>query len=1040
MRVVDSELVLTRLGYTFVKHVTSPRQPEKASMRFADLVPELLSFLETKWLAEQYLYKHQLEALKALEDGHSVVLRSGTGSGKTEAWVFYALRRAQHEEFRTIALYPTLALANDQVQRISKYAKALGIPILQLDAVRRDELVKQHGVRGLRALITNSKLLITNPAFLLHEIKKMLLTPTKSLLFDYLSRLSMLVIDELDFYSPRSIALLLAMIEFIAKISDRKPQIAILTATLANPEDVCRFLEEVAGRSCIIVDGKPFSVENRLYIVLGKNLEQVWKQLHKYLSELQKRTDVDKDILQALEDFNKFKHNAYRVVLYLRAMGFDVPSIGLDIDEILASYAEDEGVTLVFTKSIARADEIAKRLRNIVGDRVASHHHLIPKKRREEIEERARRGEVKIVVSPRTLTQGIDIGTIVRVVHIGLPETVREYLQREGRKGRRTEIPHTETIIIPSSRWDWELLSKGLDALMKWLSLPLERVSVNPRNKYITLFRALAKILSPWYRSELSEDERRALQDAGIIKRNEINIHRARWIWDRINFYEFGPPYGIKRYLHVDDELQPLEPIGHCDLVERFQVGCFDVSNDAIVVKLNYGKSSRIVTSVTEKSLNAFSFYEHDAIAEAFEEYRFIKSRWGEEPSILRDIARGKLHSYVLAVVYPPRHGFGELKKVPNRVIWYLISEKPRISTIGGRHVVTYDRKHIYVPVNTGGEYRDFTYGMVFETNESENSTLLRLGLALLMIVLRRIYGIAFETIMYGVERIGEKKFFELHEPEAAGLLESIDWLDVRRAVEMYQPDDLDLVLLSQIDDIAYSDMISLNLDWDNVKKYTLRVIDYILLRDRITACMGGRRIAIPRPSKALRILALDMIAHDMGVESTVPRCLIAIAAFDGEDTRALADLYVKMPFAPPPRELRDFETQIEDLVYYEGFSLIISNREAVKRELERARLKRLLGLLDSAIDLSRLLEKLGVNPPSYTSFLENIELEGIEKPDPNSLLTLHNEIRNFIEVRGEEVTKLPDYIARKLVQFLANRVYALYIAYLVARQLLEAQ
>jgi len=234
--------------------------------------------------------------------------------------------------------------------------------------------------------------------------------------------------------------------------------------------------------------------------------------------------------------------------------------------------------------------------------------------------------------------------------------------------------------------------------------------------------------------------------------------------------------------------------------------------------------------------------------------------------------------------------------------------------------------------------------------------------------------------------------------------------------------------------------MISLNLDWDNVKKYTLRVIDYILLRDRITACMGGRRIAIPRPSKALRILALDMIAHDMGVESTVPRCLIAIAAFDGEDTRALADLYVKMPFAPPPRELRDFETQIEDLVYYEGFSLIISNREAVKRELERARLKRLLGLLDSAIDLSRLLEKLGVNPPSYTSFLENIELEGIEKPDPNSLLTLHNEIRNFIEVRGEEVTKLPDYIARKLVQFLANRVYALYIAYLVARQLLEAQ
>lgn len=75
---------------------------------------------------DRKLYYHQLESLKKIENGRSVVVTTGTGSGKTESFLFPILdllikeieNGNKDEGIRAILLFPMNALINDQIDRI----------------------------------------------------------------------------------------------------------------------------------------------------------------------------------------------------------------------------------------------------------------------------------------------------------------------------------------------------------------------------------------------------------------------------------------------------------------------------------------------------------------------------------------------------------------------------------------------------------------------------------------------------------------------------------------------------------------------------------------------------------------------------------------------------------------------------------------------------------------------------------------------------------------------------------------------------------
>ncbi len=988
---IDTERVLRELGLEFYKKVTEPSAPKRTNVRFSDLLPELsASGLE---IATRRLYLHQYRTVAALKQNRNVILRSGTGSGKTEAWFVYAAKMG----LRTLALYPTLALSNDQIRRLRTYCEVLGKRAFIVDAPRRSEISGRQDFVKRMSEVSSADFVVTNPAFLLNELRR-INSRKVSLLRGFLEKMDLMVIDDLDFYGPRSLAILLAMISLLRESIAPRVRFVATTAMLKNADDLARFLSTVTGLETEVIDGEAFSPTNHTYVVLGKDLRGLWERIRAQ-REMFERSGVGSDVLSALDDYENFKRNLYKVLEVARVVGIEVEELGHTYVDVLERYAEDEGLTIVFTRSIAKAEEVARLLRERVGDRVASHHHLLEKGVREEIEEKARRGEVKILVSPRTLAQGIDIGTVIRTVHIGLPESLREFLQKEGRKGRREEIARTETVIFPSSSWDYNLLRRGQGALEAWLELPRERVLVNPKNKYVTLVKGLLKLSSPLTAGSATKEELELLAELRLRDGLELNDAGKKALI-KLNFYEFAPPFGIKRIRRARDGERYLEEISHVDLVEKFQIGCIDYTSDGIVTGFRRSQSGgRTVTGVIIEDFARSTMNRHEPLQYVLEEYTSIVKKWGQEPSVVGDYRAGLLHSEVLCVVKPPE-SFGLYQKYPNRVIWILRSRRPKVVRLReDMTAVTRAVKTIVVPALTDGIYSDYTYGMLVEVDPRNEPDHLRLGAAFVELVLRRALLVPLETIKYDVVITGERKFVSIHETESAGLLEDMDWTRLKELLEVYSPDGLDEALLEAVNEYAYSTLVARGMDWEVARRAAVHIVERVLATKRIRVRFMGMERDLPLPSRALRRAVLLIYAFQLGEES-IPTSgvsgglLYSVAVFDGENFRV--PVGIKLEGEEPDEAYLQSSAVISKLVD-QGFRVYTFDIESSLDQLSK------LGMRSLRAKLSGLTEEGLVG-----------DLAILAAAHLGESVTL-TDITSALSVEGEDATTSIDVLVKAL-------------------------
>ena len=359
---------------------TEPARDARLAELPDDLHPRVREALAAQGIDQ--LYTHQREVWDAAANGEHVVVTTGTASGKTLAFNLPVLDSiAREPKQRALYLYPTKALAQDQLRSLSTFR----LPRLRAAIYDGDtETERRWQIRKWANLV------LTNPDMLHVGV-----LPHHDRWGDVLSNLRYVIIDEAHVYRGvfgSHVANVLRRLRRLARIYGAEPQFLLASATIANPGEL---VERLLGVPAAVIgdDGAPRA--ERTVVLWNPPL-----------------TDEE---------------------LGLRASPLGEGS------RVLGELVSRDLRTLLFAKSRKAAELIHRFTADRLGDarRLSPYRAGYTPAQRREIEQRLSAGELLGVSATNALELGIDVGLLDAVVSVGFPGTVSSLRQQWGRAGRR---------------------------------------------------------------------------------------------------------------------------------------------------------------------------------------------------------------------------------------------------------------------------------------------------------------------------------------------------------------------------------------------------------------------------------------------------------------------------------------------------------------------------------------------------------------------------------------------------------------------------
>lgn len=367
-------------------------------------LPEMLQATVAEGLAQrgiQELYSHQAEALRQAEAGRNIVVVTPTASGKTFCYNLPVLNRLSADpETRAMYLFPTKALAEDQLHEFQAVVDAMGSKIR---AFTYDGDTPQDARKAIRE---RASVVLTNPAMLHSGI-----LPHHTKWAKLFENLRYFVIDELHYYRGvygSHLANLLRRLHRICEFYGSKPQFICCSATIANPKELA---EALTGFPFELIDNNGAPSGDKYFVFY--NPPVVNRELGIRRSYLHETRRIAMEFIDRGQQTLVFANNRLAT-------------------EVLLTYLKE---------SCERRPMGPEMVRGYRGG-------YLPRERRE-IERKLRGGEIRAVVSTNALELGIDIGSLDVVVMAGYPGTVASTLQRAGRAGRR--VSSSLAVLVASS-------------------------------------------------------------------------------------------------------------------------------------------------------------------------------------------------------------------------------------------------------------------------------------------------------------------------------------------------------------------------------------------------------------------------------------------------------------------------------------------------------------------------------------------------------------------------------------------------------------
>ena len=337
------------------------------------------------------LYAHQAEAIDAALDGENVVVAAPAASGKSLCFQAPVLHEwLEDRSSRALFLYPTKALAQDQLTALRELAPSRPAPVLAVydGDTPRDE---RAGIRR------SAHVLLTNPDMLHAGI-----LPNHKLWAAFLQQLSTVVIDEAHTYRGvfgSHVSLLLRRLRRVCARYGAEPRFILCSATIGNPVELAENLV-----------GEPFTAVTESGAPLGEKRFLFWNP--------------------PLRDAE---------------LGVREKAYG-ESARLLAETARSGVRTIAFVRTRRTAELVYGSARDMAAEkepalagRLAPYraHYMAEDRRR--IEEGLRDGTLLGVAATNALELGMDIGRLDATVLTGYPGSVASAWQQAGRGGRRGE-------------------------------------------------------------------------------------------------------------------------------------------------------------------------------------------------------------------------------------------------------------------------------------------------------------------------------------------------------------------------------------------------------------------------------------------------------------------------------------------------------------------------------------------------------------------------------------------------------------------------